>query len=124
MRPPQDDRKYLILQTAKISCAALIQINGKNAQALIDLSTMHRNLISNQFCDMCKIPIEKTDQKILGAAIKASKSYINAKAIVEVDLQDHKKTITFYVANLNEWNVMLGNPALTTLRAVMDIAKN
>jgi len=28
------------------------------------------------------------------------------------------------VANLNEWNAILGNPALTTLRAVMDNAEN
>jgi len=85
---------------------------------------MHGNLISNQFCDMYKIPTEKTDQKILGTAIKESKSYISAKATVEVDIQGHKETITFYVANLNEWNIILGNPALTTLRAVMDIAEN
>jgi len=124
MRPPHDDIKHVILQTAKISCAAIVQINGKNAQVLIDSCTMHGNLISNQFCHMYKIPTEKTDQKILGTAIKESKSYINAKATVEVDLQDHKECITFYVANLNEWNVILGNPALTTLRAVMDIAEN
>jgi len=124
MRPPQDDRKYLILQTAKISCAAIMQINGKNAQVLIDPCTMHGNLISNQLCDMYQIPTEKTDQKILGTAIKGSKSYISAKATVEVDIQGHKETITFYVANLNEWNVILGNPALTRLRAVMHIAEN
>jgi len=85
---------------------------------------MHGNLISNQFCDMYNIPTEKTDQKILGTAIKGSTSHINTKAIVEVDLKDHKEIITFYVANVNEWNAILGNPALTTLRAVMDIAEN
>jgi len=124
MRPSYDDIKYLIPKTAKISCAAMVQINGKNAQVLIDPCIMHGNLISNQFCDMYKIPTEKTDQKILGTAIKGSKSYINAKATVEVDLPGHKETIIFYVANLNEWNAILGNPALTTLRAVMNIAEN
>jgi len=124
MRPPHDNIKHLIPQTAKISCAAMVQINGNNAQVLIDLCTMHGNLISNQFCDIYKIPTEQTDQKILGTAIKGSKSYINAKATVEVDIQGHKETITFYVANLNEWNAILGNPALTTLRAVMDITEN
>ena len=124
MRLPQDDRKYLIPQTTKIFCATILQINGNNAQVLIDPCTMHGNLISNQFCDMYKIPTEKTDQKILGTAIKGSKSYISAKATVEVDLQGHKENITFYVANLNEWNTILGNPGLTTLRAVMDIAEN
>jgi len=102
----------------------MIQINGNIAQVLIDPCTMHGNLISNQFCGMYKILTEKTDQKILGTAIKGSKSYINAKAIVEVNLQGYKENITFYLANLNEWNAILGNPALTTLRAVMDIAEN
>jgi len=102
MRPPQNDRKYLIPQTAKISCATMLQINRKNAQVLIDPCTIHGNLISNQFCDMYKIPTEKTDQKILGTAIKGSKSYISTKATVEVDLQEHKENITFYMANLNE----------------------
>jgi len=41
-----------------------------------------------------------------------------------VDIQGHKETITFYVANLNKWNAILGNPALTILRAVIDIAEN
>jgi len=124
MRPSHDNIKYLIPQTAKISCAAMVQINGNNAQILIDPCTMHGNLISNQFCDMYKIPTEPTEQKILGTAIKGSKSYINAKATVEVHVQGHKENITFYVANLNEWNAILGNPALTTLRAVMNIAEN
>jgi len=70
LRPPQVDRKHLIPQTEKISCATKLQINGKNAQVLIDPCTMHGNLISNQFCDMYKIPTEKTEQKILGTAIK------------------------------------------------------
>jgi len=124
MRPSQDDRKYLILQTTKISCATILQINGNNTQVLIDSCTRHRNLISNQFCDIYKIPTEKPDQKILRTAIKGSKSYMSAKATVEVDLPGHKENITFYVANLNEWNAILGNPALTTLGAVMDIAEN
>jgi len=102
MRQPQDNRKYLIPQTAKISCATKLKINGKEAQVLIDSCTMHGNLISNQFCNIYKIPTEKTDQKILGTAIKGSKSYISAKATVEVDLQGHKENITFYVANLNK----------------------
>jgi len=102
MRPPQDDKKYIILQTAKISCTTKIQINRKDIQVLIDPCTMHGNLISNQFCDMCKIFTEKTDQKILRTVIKGSKVYINTKATVEVDLQGHKETIIFYVANLNE----------------------
>jgi len=124
MRSIQDDRKYLIPQTTKISCATKIHINGKDTQVLIDPCPMHENLISNQFYDMYKIPTEKTDQKILGTAIKGSQLYINTKATVEVNLQGHKETITFYVANLNEWNAILRNPTLTALRAVMDIAEN
>jgi len=61
MRPLQDKRKYLIPQTAKISCATKLQINGKDALVLIDPCTIHRNLISNEFCDMYNILIEKTD---------------------------------------------------------------
>jgi len=124
IRQLQDNRKYLIPQTAKISCATKLKINGKEAQVLIDPYTMHENLISNQFCDIYKIPTEKKDQEILGTAIKGSKSYISTKATVEVDLQGHKENITFYVANLNEWNAISGNPALTTLKAVIDIAEN
>jgi len=51
MRLPSDDRKYLIPQTAKVSCAVLVQINTRDAQVLLEPCTQHRNLISNQFCD-------------------------------------------------------------------------
>jgi len=102
IRFSQDDRRYLIPQTAKISSATKLKINGKDTQVLIDPCTMYGNLISNQFYDIYKIPTEKTDPKILGTTIKRSKSYISAKATVEVDLQGHKENITFYVAKLNE----------------------
>jgi len=95
MRPPSDNRKYLIPQTAKVSCIALVQINGKDAQVLIDPCTIHGNLISNQFCHMYKIPTEQTEQKILETAVRGSKSYINSKATVEVEIQGHKETIVF-----------------------------
>jgi len=124
MRPSSDDRKHRILHTTKVSCAILVQINGRDAQVLLDPCIQHGNLISNQFCDMYKIPIEQTEQKILETAVKGSKSYINSKATVEVDIQGHKKTIVFYVANLKEWNARLGDRALTTLKAVMDITEN
>ena len=46
------------------------------------------------------------------------------KADLDLDIQEYKVKMTFYVANLKSWDVILGEPAFTELDAIMDIRHN
>ena len=46
------------------------------------------------------------------------------KADLDLNIQGYKVKIPFYVANLKNWDVILGEPALTELDAIMDIKHN
>jgi len=56
MRSPTDNRKYLILQTNKVTNVVKILINSHEAQVLLDSGTEHGNLISNIFTILKDIP--------------------------------------------------------------------
>ena len=124
MRPPNETRKYLIPASQRITNAAEITVNGVRAQALLDPCTQNGDLISTTFCHLHKIPTEEMQQKPLETAIKGSRSTMLKKATVELDIQGHKETRTLYMANLKDWDVILGEPALNSLNAIFEIRDN
>jgi len=124
MRAPTDSRKYLIPQTNKVTNTVQVQINGHEAQVLLDPGTEHENLISKTFVTLNNIQVEETEPKTLETAIKGSKSSLHHKLMAEVDMQGHKKKIPFYACNLKTWDTILGEPALRSLNAVMYTAEN
>src|SRR5437879_10834333 len=63
-------------------------------------------------------------RKPLETAVQGSKSMMTQKAELDLNIQGYKVKIHFYVANLKTWDVILGEPALTELDAIMDIRHN
>jgi len=124
MRPPTESRKFLIPQTNRVTNAVKLLINRHKAQVLVDTGTEHRNLISNIFTILNKIPVQKTEPKTLETAIKGSKSSLQYKTLAEVDIQGYKEQILFYVCNLKIWDAILGEPALRAINAIIYTAEN
>src|SRR5438105_13165543 len=63
-------------------------------------------------------------RKPLETAVQGSKSMMTHKAELDLDIQGYKVKIPFYVANLKSWNIILGEPALTELDAIMHIKQS
>ena len=65
------------------------------------------------------LPTYGIDKKSLNTAIKGSKGVIENACDVQMDYGGYTETRTLYVAHLAGWNMILGNPALTALNALI-----
>src|SRR5437016_4435529 len=117
-------KKNAFLVNPRITSAIQIGVNGSQAVALLDPCTKNGNLISNRFCQLYNIPTTEMQRKPLETAVQGSKSMMTHKADLDLDIQGYKVKIPFYAANLKSWDVILGEPALTELDAIMDIKHN
>ena len=107
-------------KTRPNSLIAHVQINGHSAKALIDQQTIGANLISNKFCAVHEIPLEQLEKPIsIQMTLKGSRGSATHKAIVEINYGQYQETEEFLVCNLSNWDVILGDPALTKNRAII-----
>ena len=103
----------------------MIRCNNHEALTLLDPCTMYVDLISDTYCTIYKLPLQEIKGDLpLTTAIKGSRSLINYKATVNLDIQGFKIERTLYVCHLQDWDIILGEPALTALRAIMEIVDN
>jgi len=103
----------------------MINCNNHEALTLLDPCTMNGDLISDTYCAVYKIPLQEIKGGLpLSTAIKGSRSTINHKATVNLDIQGYKIERTLYVCHLQDSDIILGKPALSALRAIMEIADN
>jgi len=85
----------------------------------VDLQTTGGDLINVQFVHLYGLPNYGIDKKSLNTAIKGSKSVIEKACDVQMDYGGYTETRTLYVAHLTGWDMILGNPALTALNALI-----
>jgi len=64
------------------------------------------------------------EKKALETAIQGSRSPMTNKTTVLINVQGYKDERTFYVANLRNWDAILGEPVLKKLKAIMNIYDN
>ena len=99
-----------------------VKVNGHPAMAIVDQQTQGGDLISAQYCQTYEIPTKPLGTPVtISGATKGSRSTINDHYIVEIDYGGHKEKRQFYVANLAQWDMILGEPALRKLRATIDV---
>ena len=94
------------------------------APVLIDPCTVVADLISAKFCHLYNIPTEEMPPTFLFTAIKASRSTMTKKAIIEVYVQGHKQIRIFLVRNLMDWDAIIGHLMLHHLDTVMGVKDN
>ena len=121
---PTDKRMHSLPLSNKILNAAETRINGARANMLIDPCTVGADLISAQFCHLYNILREEMPPKSLFTAIKGSKSTMNKKATIGVDLQGHKEITTFLVSNLMDWDAIIGHTILHHFNTGMNVKDN
>jgi len=85
----------------------------------VDLQTTGGDLINAQFVHLYGLPTYGIDKKSLNTAIKGSKGVIEKACDVQMDYEVYTETRTLYVTHLAGWDMILGQPALTALNALM-----
>ena len=101
-----------------------VQINGHKALTLVDLQTKGGDLINSHFIYLCKMPTKSIENKSLSTTIKGSRGTIDKTCEVEIKWMGYVETRTFYVAHLASWDLIPGQPALESVRAVIPAGQN
>ena len=101
-----------------------VQINGHMALALVDLRTKVCDLINSQFVYLYQIPTKSIKKKSLSTMIKGCHGTIDKTCEVELNWMCYLETRTFYVAHLASWDLILGQPSLEFVRAVIPAGQN
>ena len=110
-------------QKDKSTC--MIKCNNAEALTLLDPCTMNGDLISDTYCAIYKTPFQAIKGGLpLTTTIKGSRSTIIHKATVNIDIQGYKIQRTLYVCHLQDCDIILGEPALSALKAIKEIADN
>ena len=101
---------------------AYVTVNGHKVKALFDTGTMGDNLISGIFVSTFQIPTQDLDTPIsLKMAVKGSRSTMNYKAQPLIQVGDETgDTTDALVCSLDNYDIFLGMPYLTTHNAIID----
>ncbi|KAJ3013108.1 hypothetical protein NUW54_g1685 [Trametes sanguinea] len=104
MRPKDYTRK------APMPVVVNVQINGHSARALLDTGCM-ADFISTTLIDQLKIPTDVLAKQLpVQLAVQGSRSKINRTCVVEFSYQDIRSKRRFDVANLENYDIILGTP--------------
>jgi hypothetical protein len=101
-----------------------VKVNGHTALALVDLQTKGGDLINSQFVYLYQIPTKTIEKKSLNTAIKGSKGTIDKTCEIKLNWNGYEETRTFYVAHLSSWDLILGQPALESVKAIIPAGQN
>src|SRR5437868_13290932 len=96
-----------------------VKANGFTALALVDLQTKGGDLINAQFVYIHRIPTKEIEKKSLNTAIKGSKGTIDKSCEINLNWLGYTETRILYVAHLSGWDIILGEPALTSVNSAM-----
>ena len=97
----------------------MVEVNGHQALAPIDLQTIVGDLITAQFVYLYKLPVVKIEASTLATAIKGSKRKLDKTCQVELNCGGNEESRLFYVAHLSGWEMIGGKPALQNVRATI-----
>ena len=97
-------------------------MNGHTAKALIDQQTVGANLVSNKFCAVHNIEMEPLEKPIsIQMTLKRSRASTTNKVIVEINYALYQEQEEFYVCNLQNWYIILRDPALVKHKTIITI---
>ena len=101
-----------------------IEINGNPGRALVDPHTTGASIISSTYAatyDLLTIPFEESITVDL--ALQGSRGKSMHYVIAKLDIGGNTETVTFCVAALADWDIILGEALLRQLSTKLDIAK-
>ena len=87
------------------------------ALALVDLQTQVGDLIDFKFVQLYHILTGRSQKKTLTTVNKGSQRTIRNEYTIQVDWIGCPEEQTFYVTHLSGWDMILGEPALSVVKA-------
>src|SRR4029077_12141892 len=101
-----------------------VKVNNIPARALVDQQTTGASLISTTYASMHNLPtIPLHDDVQVNLALQGSRGRSTHYVTVNLDIGGYTEQVTFLVAALADWDIILGEPLLRTLNANIDVSQ-
>ena len=101
-----------------------VKLDGHLAKALADQQTTGASLISSTYTSTYNLPIVELPKDVtVNLALQGSRGKSTHHVIANLDIGGHTQPVTFCIAGLAEWDIILGEPILRELKTKLDIGK-
>ena len=101
-----------------------VKLDGHPAKALVDQQTTGASLISSTYTSIYNLPIIELPEDVnVNLALQGSRGKSTHFVIANLDIEGHTQPVTFCVAALADWDIILGEPILRELKTKLDIGK-
>ena len=101
-----------------------VKLDGHPAKALVDQQTTGASLISSTYTSTYNLPIVELPEDVtVNLALQGSRGKSTHYVIANLDIGGHTQPVTFCVAALADWDIILGEPILRELKTKLDIGK-
>ena len=101
-----------------------VKLDGHLAKALADQQTTGASLISSTYTSTYNLPIVELPKDVtVNLALQGSRGKSTHHVIANLDIGGHTQLVTFCIAGLAEWDIILGEPILRELKTKLDIGK-
>ena len=100
-----------------------MKANRHLAFALLDHQTQGNDMIDCNLVYLYRITTRSSEKKILNTTMKGLQGTINGEYTIQLDCIGYLEERTCYVAYLSRWDMMLGEPALSTANTQISTSK-
>ena len=101
-----------------------VKLDRDPAKALIDQQTTGASLMSSTYTSTYNLPIVEFPKDVtVNLALQGSRGKSTHYVIINLDIGGHTQPVTFCVAALADWDIILVEPILRELKTKLDIGK-
>ena len=100
-----------------------VLINGNPARALVDQQTTRANLISTSYATTYNLPLVQFKEDLaIQLSLQGSRGKSTHYVKTKLTIGQHEEMASFCVAALSDWDLILAEPLLRKLKAIVNIA--
>ena len=100
-----------------------VLINGNPARALVDQQTTRANLISTSYATTYNLPLVQFKEDLaIQLSLQGSRGKSTHYVKTKLTIGQHEEMASFCVAALSDWDLILAEPLLRKLKAIINIA--
>ena len=102
-----------------------VKLDGHPVNALVDQQTTGASLMSSTYTSTYNLPIVELPEEVtVNLALQGSRGKSTHYVITNLDIGGHTRSVTFSVAALADWDMILGELILREHKTKLDIGKS
>ena len=102
-----------------------VKLDGYPAKALVDQQTTGASLITSTYTSTYNLLIVELPEDVtVNFVLQGSRGKSTHYVIANLNIGGHTQPVTFCIAGLADWNMILGEPMLRELKTKLDIGES